>query len=485
MLQKGGLEPLTRVPNFKYTFNEKRKIFIGYIYPYAEHFIGCVTSIPFNSYTYNGNCEYIDRTKTQQKVSPCNSINSPLYLFKGGAVYELLNKKFNNVNLHNYCDATGDIDVSLYPPKLTSSDMIDDDYYVYSLNKDGKINSFYSDFTRWTFENMVKNVQSIEVLFRNMKNLVDFNIDEYDDIPTEYKSTDFGYNVQMIGKLYVVAYFDDGEFRIQVVCKIEDSGVSVIDHIIEIMIPLPEKDDEFIPTDDGNKPLYKQPNFNTITINEKSFNIQAYESLIRDNFLAYNSRKSAYGKPNEREYIYQPINHIARLFYLYELIYQNQSSIQFTKIYSLLYFAFYKQEKIDQFKFLRYYKIIDGNFYPIKVDTRFFFNSYLELISKMTYSYNLVKNIYPDFFINYTDINDIKTLHTRFVTGLFNDDLFQPSGMLTFRETAGGKKSKKTRKLRKNHKKRNTKNKKNKALKGKTVKKVIKTQYDKTNKLSF
>ena len=134
---------------------------------------------------------------------------------------------------------------------------------------------------------------------------------------------------------------------------------------------------------------------------------------------------------------------------------------------------------------MRYYKIIDGNYYPIKVDTRFFFNSYLELISKNIFSYNLFKNTNPDFFINYTDINDIKTLHTRFITGLFNDDLFQPSGMLTFRETAGGKKSKKTRKLRKNHKKRNTKNKKKKALKGKTVKKVIKNQYDKTNKLSF
>ena len=249
MLQKGGLEPLTTVPNFKYTFNEKRKIFIGYIYPYAEHFISCVTSMPFNSYTYNGNCEYIDSTKTRQRVTTCNSINSPLYYFTGGTAYELLNKKFNNVKLHNYCDATGDIDVVLYPPKLTSSDMLD--YNVYFLNKDGKINSFYSDFTRWTFENMVKNVQSIEVLFRNMKNLVDFNIDEYVDIPTESKSTDFGYNVQMIGKLYVVAFLNDSNFKIQVVCKIEDSGVSVIEHIIEIMIPVPvEEQYEFIPTDD-------------------------------------------------------------------------------------------------------------------------------------------------------------------------------------------------------------------------------------------
>ena len=69
VLQKGGLEPLTKVPNFKYTFNENRKLFIGYIYPYAEYFINCVTSMPFNSYTYDANCEYII-DNTQNSYNP-------------------------------------------------------------------------------------------------------------------------------------------------------------------------------------------------------------------------------------------------------------------------------------------------------------------------------------------------------------------------------------------------------------------------------
>ena len=42
-IQTGGLEPLLKVPNFKYTFNLTRKLFIGYVYPYADYFINSIT----------------------------------------------------------------------------------------------------------------------------------------------------------------------------------------------------------------------------------------------------------------------------------------------------------------------------------------------------------------------------------------------------------------------------------------------------------
>jgi len=294
ILQKGGLEPLIKVPNFKYTFDEKRKLFIGYIYPYAEYFINCVTSMPLNSYTYNGNCEYIDETEDTsnpiskytnvenkiQIVSQCSSSSPPLYFFTGGTVYEILDKKFNNVNLYNYCDATGDIDVVLYPPKLTYNEKGN----VYFLNTDKKISSFYSDFTRWVFEKMVENVKSIQMLFNNMEHVVNFNINDYSDIPLEHKNADFGYKNQQLSKLYVVGFLNEDKsmFKIQVVCKIEDFGISVIDHVIEIIIPLPESNIEFTPTSDS----YKLPRINTITINKKSFNISNYNHLISDNINA-------------------------------------------------------------------------------------------------------------------------------------------------------------------------------------------------------
>jgi hypothetical protein len=439
-LQKGGLEPLSKVPNFKYTFNEKRKVFIGYIYPYAEYFINCVTSIPFSSYSYHANCEYIDFDNKKQIVSQCNSSGSPLYFFTGGTVYELLNKKFNNVNMHTYCDATADIDVALYPPKLTYNP----NGYIFFLNTDGKITSFYSDFTKWTFESMVKNVKSIQNQVNNMESVVNFNINEYHDIPEEHKNVDMGYNIQMLGKLYVVAFLNEDKtmFKIQVVCKIEDSDISVIDHIIEIIIPLPEDYIEFSPSGDA----YTQPSINTITLNTTSFNISSYSSLINDNINAYIERKNVYGKPNEKEEIHKSINHIARLFYLYELIYQNQISFPTDKLPLLFLFGMKNSQK-TQLQFLYYYKIVESNFNTIKVDTRFFLNAYLELILKNQYIYNNFKRTNPDYFISYTDISDTKKIHDRFITELFNGELFTPSGLLTFNETSGGKKTKKTRKL--------------------------------------
>jgi hypothetical protein len=465
-LQKGGLEPLAKVPNFKYTFNEERKLFIGYIYPYAEYFINCVTSIPFSYYTYNANCEYINFEDKTQILSQCSNIGSPLYLFMGGTVYEILNKRFNNVNMYNYCDATGDIDVTLYPPKLTYNPNGD----VFFFNTNGKISSFYSNFTSWTFENMVKNIKSIQILFNNMDHVVNFDINEYNDIPSEHKNVDFGYNIQLLGKLYVVAFLNEDKtmFKIQVVCKIEDSGKSIIDHIIEIIIPLPEDNIEFTPSGDA----YSQPSFNTITLNTQSFNISSYNSLINDNINAYIERKNAYGKSNEREVIHKSINHIARIFYLYELFYQNQSLFQVNKITLLFLFGMKNSQK-TQLQFLYYYKIVNGKFNTIKVDTRFFLNSYLELILKNQYAYNIFKMTNPVYFINSADVADIKKIHDRFISELFNDDLFQPSGLLTFSETTGGKRSKRTRKIRRIHKKGNN---------PKQVKKSKKTRKNKTRK---
>ena len=435
--QKGGLEPMSTVPKFKYTFNEERKIFIGYIYPYAPYLISCVSTIPFDSYSYKGNCEYINFENKSQTVIECSSTGSPIYIFSGGAVYEILNKKFTNIKLHDYCDATGDIDVNVYPPKLTNND----EAGVYFLNKDGKISSFYGNFTTWIFQNLVKNIKSIQNLFNNVPGLIDFNIEEYHDIPSNHKTSDFGYKTEICGKFCVVAFLNEdiSMFKIQVVCKIQDSTISSIDHVIEIIIPLPESNEEFCPSTD----YYSQSKFNTIELNQQNFNVQTYTKLILDNVNAYLERKRAYGASNEKQVIHKSLNHISRLFYLYELIYKNriQSLFNFEidKLPLLFLFGMNKSQ-ISQLQFLYYYKIVNEIFNTIKVDTRFFLNSYLQLISKNKYTYNIFKNQNPDYFINDTNITEIQNIHNRFNTELFNDDLFQPSGLLTFNETTGGRK---------------------------------------------
>uniref|UniRef100_A0A6C0IRE3 Uncharacterized protein n=1 Tax=viral metagenome TaxID=1070528 RepID=A0A6C0IRE3_9ZZZZ len=452
-IQTGGLEPLLKVPNFKYTFNLTRKLFIGYVYPYADYFINSITNIPFEQYSYTGNTEYINYEDDVQTIQPCNSTNSPVYILTGGSVYEVLNKKFNNIDLYDYCDATGDIDVSLYPPKLTT----DLDAGVKFLSVDGKITSFYSNFTTWVFQNMVKNIKSIQTLFINEQGFVNFDIEDYQDIPSKYKHSDFGYNIERLGKFYVVAFLNDDKtmFKIQVVCKIQDSNISSIDHVIEIIIPLPEDDPEFCPSDES----YKPPSFNTIEINQQKFNVQMFGGLIRDNISAYTERKNIYGKPNQNEFIHKSINHIARLFYLYELIYRNHDVYDFKQntFNNLLFLYGMQKKKINELKFLYYYKIVDNKFNTIKVDTRFFLNSYLNLIILDNYTYNNFKNQNPDYFVDDNNITNIQKNHNRFIIELFNDDLFEPSGLLTFSETTGGKRRRNTRKSRKIYRKKSRK----------------------------
>ena len=240
---------------------------------------------------------------------------------------------------------------------------------------------------------------------------------------------------------------------------------------------MPESDISFSPSGDG----YRTPNVNTITINTKSFNIQDYNSLIDDNISAYIERKQVFGSSNENDNLHKPINHIARLFYLFELMYQNQQSIQTDKI-SLLFLPLTQNSKANklimtQLEFLYYYKIVDdGNFNIIKVDTKFFLNSYLDLILKNTYISNIFKRNHPNYLIN-VSVDNIKNLHDRFITELFNYNLFQPSGLLTFSETTGGKNKTKTRTLRRTHKFKRTK----KLRKVRKTKKHIKNKYNSLN----
>ena len=54
----GGFDPLLKVPPFKYTKNEERKMFIGHMYPYADYLINIIQQIKTDSYTYEGECLY-------------------------------------------------------------------------------------------------------------------------------------------------------------------------------------------------------------------------------------------------------------------------------------------------------------------------------------------------------------------------------------------------------------------------------------------
>ena len=215
----GGFEPLGRVPAFKYTFNEPRKLFVGVLYPYAEYFINSIVQIPFGEYTYSGETEILKVTykdyryiKSEQ-IETHTSISPPLYYFSGGAAYELLHKRYTNVYLHNYCDATGDIDVTLYPPRFKFKSGS-----IYFLAMNGTITDFFRDFTEWTFQQLYRNIEQIHTLFNNIESIKSFNINEYEDIPIAHQTADLGYQVLQLGKFFIVGFLDESTtmYKIQV-----------------------------------------------------------------------------------------------------------------------------------------------------------------------------------------------------------------------------------------------------------------------------
>jgi len=418
MYQKGGLEPLIKVPtnkDFKYTLNENRKLWIRAIYPYIDIFLQCIREIPFQSYSYDG-IAYVKNIETNEIEShKCNTQTLPIYFFSGGTVYEILNNKYQNIDLYSFCDPTGDIDVALYPPKITDYN----DGYTVFLNEENIMSPFYRDFIEWTFDKITENIS------RNSNNLdemfptaVPFDIEEYNEIEDKYKTAELGYKTAKVGNLYVVAFLNESRemFKIQIVCKITENTVSVIDHIMEIIIPLPENDNFNTPAADGYKINYDIIEFSK----NNKYNIQPLQNLISDNINAYIKRKQSY---QYDEHIHKVINHIARLFYLYELFYKNEEVFQINKLNLLFINKENENEIMPEFL---YYNIVGGNFNKISVSVKNFLSAYYSIIIK---THNIkqfnIKN--KDFFekqlleININNLNSpensliLKNKHDSFI----------------------------------------------------------------------
>jgi hypothetical protein len=257
-----------------------------------------------------------------------------------------------------------------------------------------------------------------------MNHVVDFDIDEYEDIPIEHKTKDLGYIIQSIGSFYIVGFINDDKtmYKIQIVCKIEHENISVIDHVLEMIILIPNYSDIFSNPPSGD--AYEQGSFNIIELNNKQIPISKYNTLIDDNINAYISRKSVYGSINETEFIHKSINHIARLFYLYELFYRNMQEFNIHEI-SMLFLVGMKTKSLEKIEYLNYYKIIDGIFHHIKIETKLFLNAYLELIILNKYLYGMFnlnkKN--ENYFMK--DMEKVKEIHDSFVDRLFDNTIFE------------------------------------------------------------
>jgi hypothetical protein len=470
MRQKGGLDALLMVPKFKYTFDEERKLFINCLYPYSDYFLNMIREINWNAYSYNGPIDvvYSEYRKPELNIQPEGSTegNKPVCYFLGGTVYEILNQKFkNSVDYHNYADATSDIDVSLYLPRIKLKDNNLMDEYVRSVfinENENRINHYYNNFIEWTFNQFFDKVKSVQMLINQIPNIVEFEIDEYikkEDLPLKNKTKEFGYRVEKLGKFYIISFIngDNTMFKIQLVCKLQDGKIGGTDHAIEIIIGLPDENEE------GPQPTRNKYNpddkFDIVTIGSNNFSIQTYNTLISDNLSAYKERAIYVGNPQKAHKAY---NHVARLFYLYELLYKNINNnvLSNQPIYPL------RTDFLIKDGVFKYYKFINNDFVKIDVPMKNFADAYFKLFLESINLRSLVINAkktkaFNDVILNFefngnkiilTDdnLNQLTMFHDKFIEDLFNDKSY----------ISGGKRRKKS--ITKRNKRGATKKNKNK-----------------------
>lgn len=274
--------------------------------------------------------------QTRQKYTE----NIITYNFFGGIVYELLNDRYRNVNLHKYVDPTSDIDILIlyntdtmtcYQKKISTKEYEDRDpnfdptsealkYEVQPTliyqNENGilMINPFTQSIADFIYTHLLDNLNRLNL---NFNNSVPFEDVEYYAIAEIARNIDLGYRSTLIGETNarLISYFDENfqTFRIQLVLKMQIGESSIIDHFFEFLIG----DKTFNLTDKHFKMM-------NLSINNNIYQISSLPILMDDNLDAYHKRQNLI-IGNLPETRHKGINHTCRIIYLLDLLKKNNN----------------------------------------------------------------------------------------------------------------------------------------------------------------
>ena len=356
----GGFKNKVTDIDFKYTTDPSRIFWVKTFYPHLGKLVHAIRTIDYKSYAYSGPYTFtvqysagwkkpfvpnpyllvFDEQVINIKGLDCN--------FFGGICYELLNDSSRNTPpLSNYVDPTGDIDIAIicnFPEEtkeMTDKWVDVGDYagckatLIIKYSSDlRKVNDYYLDAAHWIHSKLVDIATGLQL---DIPNSVDFNISEY-DIRDRLEFIDV-----IIGKSHVIMYVEgDTTIKIQLIYKIVNSdGLSVIDHVAEFLITPPEDN------------MYERK-FQTI---KDGIEIQDMESLFTDNFEAHQKR----ARLIQTEILqHKPINHTARILYLFEYIKQNQIEVNWRDYYGIFKDFMGHRSYKEYNKSLMYYKITKG-----------------------------------------------------------------------------------------------------------------------------
>jgi hypothetical protein len=335
--------------NFKYTLSKERIVWCKNVYNGLSQITNIVKEIDWDSYAFDDDCLIQYETETEDsrgsitysheyKNMRMKTVEKLKYQIFGGCAYELLDNIYNNqVDLRKFMDPTGDLDVVITIPQIFNQEIYDDESFVPRVpffdilntsyvEPDKKINKYYESVITWCYENILEKISNYN-LNELFPKSVPFDINEYEQIPTDSKTPNLGFKDTAIGNLHLVSFVQNvlsNMFKIQLIIKIEDKGVSIIDHVMEFIFTY-EKYNEIVQyanIPNRNLTLDHCSFLNNINKSiEKCdlyFTIDNLDYMLKENFDAYKRRHFIIKRSDNNSH--KAFNHIMRIIYLIELV---------------------------------------------------------------------------------------------------------------------------------------------------------------------
>jgi len=424
MNKYGGIRKSIEDVDFKYIEDPIRIMWSKSVIKNVQKIVDFISTIPFDSFSYNGDIYYsiVKNTTVKEKsfnskisipeVEPIvlNYVKSNLaipagqkniisYNFFGGTVFELLNDNYTNVNLYKYTDPTSDIDVLIntnnniktfvnnYKNLLEDIQHEEEDELYYYLieskntlvyeNENGivMINPFTKSIADFIYDNLLENLNRLNLFFENS---VQFEDHEYELIEYRMRDSELGYKSTEIGNTNakLISYFDEDfkTFRIQLVLKIKNETHQIIDHFVEFLIKEPQI---FSKTKTELRKVIEDTTY--------TYNISSLVVLFYDNLDAYIKRQNLLIE-NKIDTRHKGLNHILRFIYLLDLIKQNPNIFYELTMNSTINSVNYDKRTIAlnlNKTLLNSYIIyiyIDGKNIYKKIETKYIFKAFQSLI---------------------------------------------------------------------------------------------------------
>lgn len=285
-MRGGTLEPLQKVPAFKYTQSSQRKIWTSAMYPYAPYFFSLLNEIPWSSYVY----------ETDNFIARCNK---DAYRIVGGSACEVLHKEYQKVpgytiDLYKYVDPTGDIDIEILPLFVVKKAGYDDVNHPFEILK---------HFSRWLVFKTADFFRKLSYNFPTwFSDTVDFDI--MSDIETKHSDITLAVNPFKLCRL-LIPHEDYTGIKIQAVMAIHDSETDedILDHLLEFV---------FWNTVTYDNVIYT----NEIIHTSLGLNVRGFAEEFDGNLKSLVER---HRYKDNKKYMHKVYNHIYRQIYLMKL----------------------------------------------------------------------------------------------------------------------------------------------------------------------